>query len=127
MPLGHICVDCGDITTAPVAGRCPPHAAGHLARERQRRASKPQRRVWNSARWQRTRKQVLARDGHRCTDCGRHRSELGPNERMLADHIRGVVACMADGREYELDECETRCSMCSGRRDGGRRREALAT
>lgn len=61
---------------------------------------------------------MLERDGYRCVDCGRHRDELGENERLLADHVAGVLT-VAD--PFDPDECETRCSTCSGRKDGGRR------
>jgi len=89
-------------------------------RETRRRAAKPQRAIWNSARWQKLRTLVLARDGYRCVDCGRHGSQLRANERLLADHLDGVLVT-----PFELDLYVTRCSTCSGRRDGGRRARPL--
>ena len=103
-----------------MGARCPSCARFHLARDARRRAAKPQRAIWDSSRWKRTRERVFRRDGYTCVECGRNRDELGENERLLADHVRGVVACMADGTAFDVDECETRCSTCSGRRDGRR-------
>ena len=105
------------------AGRC----AEHRAPELQRRAAKPQARVWADRRWKRVRERVWRRDGHRCLDCGRHRDDLGRNERLVADHANpgGVAATLVDGlptaASFDADICETLCSTCSGRRDGGRR------
>lgn len=111
---------CGEVTAR---GRCPEHAALEYGRRR----AKPQARVWRDPRWHRARQIVWKRDGHRCVDCGRHRDELEPNERLVADHanVGGVAATLVEGRpsalSFDPDICETRCSVCSGRRDGGRR------
>jgi hypothetical protein len=118
---------CDTLTDAPVDGRCPAHAAVHRAREQARdaprRRAKPQRRIWDSWPWKRyTRPAVLRRYRRRCVDCRRHQSQLKPNERMLVDHRDGLARVLAEGRDpFDPDECELRCSTCSGRKDGGRR------
>jgi hypothetical protein len=60
---------------------------------------------------------VIARDGRRCVDCGCHESELGENERLVADHVDGVMNALDP---LDPASCETRCSTCSGRKDGAR-------
>ena len=112
---------CGDMTDTPVEGRCPRCSPFHQAREARRRAAKPQRKIWDSPRWKRVRELVCRRDGYRCVDCGRHREDLGSNEKLLADHERGLAVIMVEGGDpFDPRECQARCSTCSGRRDGGR-------
>ena len=116
MPRARICRVCGDLTTEPVDGCCPDCAPVHQAREVARRAAKPQRRIWDSYAWQQFREQIKERDGRTCADCGRHESELEENERLVVDHVNGVLA----GDPLNPDTVETVCSTCSGGRDGGR-------
>lgn len=122
MPLGKLCIDCGEWTSAPVEGRCEDCAPLHLARGNARRAAHPRRLIYEDPRWQPCRQRVFARDGHECVDCGRGRGELAENERLLCDHIDGIRAILDRGGDpFDEGECATRCSTCSGRKDGGRR------
>lgn len=126
VPLARLClvvVGCPNYR-APNAkhGGCAAHDGTAESQDAARRRAKPQRRIWDSPRWKRTRALVWRRDGYRCVDCGRHRRELKPNEKLLADHKRGLTTILAEGgNPFDLDECETRCSTCSGRKDGSRR------
>jgi hypothetical protein len=121
-PLLTMCHGCSALTDAPVAGRCPACAPDHLARDNARRMAHPRRLVYDDPRWPRSRQATFDRDGHTCVDCGRHQTELGPNERLVADHVEGLEAILErDGDPFDVDECATRCSTCSGRKDGGRR------
>jgi hypothetical protein len=123
MPLGRICNGCGDITNQAVDGYCPRCLPAAKKRDNHRRASHPRRRIYDDPRWPPCRQAVLNRDSFRCLDCDRHRSELRPNERLLADHVGGLEALTRrGGNPFDPDTCQTRCSKCSGRKDGGRRR-----
>jgi len=82
-----------------------------LARAWARRKRNPQRKVWDSARWKRVRKEVKARDGC-CRDCGAH-------ERLSVHHL---VALVEGGAPFDPANCVTLCSACHGRREGERRR-----
>lgn len=102
-------------------GGCSDHEPAAAAQDDARRRSKPQQKVWNSARWKRVSEAVRRRDDYRCVDCGRHRSQLKPNELLVADHVRGLTTILAEGGDpFDPAGCETRCSTCSGRKDGGR-------
>ena len=130
MTLATVCHEpgCGRFTERAVAGRCELHAPGHLARDTHRRRGKWQRRIWDSTAWRHIRLAVLRRDGLRCVDCGRHQDELRENELLLADHVDGLllhpdgrVTTGSGGDPFDPNECETRCSTCSGRKDGAAR------
>ena len=124
MPLVKICSRCG-ATDVPAGRSCPRCEPTRRARDEARRRAKPQRKIWDSARWKRTRARVLQRDGYRCQRCGRERSELKPNELLLAHHVRGLTPILAEGGDpFALDELECLCSKCSGREDGRRARAA---
>lgn len=123
MPLARPCVvvpGCPNYRTPDAKhGGCSDHEPAVAAQDDARRRSKPQRRVWDSARWKRVSEAVRRRDGYRCIDCGRHRTELKPNELLLADHDRGLTLILAEGGDpFDMTECVTRCSSCSGRKDG---------
>lgn len=55
----------------------------------------------STAAWQRVRREVLERDGYRCTRCGRA-------GRLEVDHIRPVYA----GGSDDLDNLRTLCRGC---------------
>ena len=125
MPLARPCLvvpGCPNYR-APNAkrGGCAEHDPGAVARDEARRRAKPQRRIWDSPRWRKVRRQVWRRDGFRCVDCGRHRRELKPNETLIADHVEGLQRILERGGDpFDPTLCATRCSTCSGRKDGGR-------
>jgi len=111
MPVGRICSETGAICFQARClhlRRCL-HPA-RVAREDERRRRKPQRKVWNSARWQRLREQVRARDGGRCTECG-------ASERLSVHHL---VPLAAGGAPFDPHNCLTLCASCHGRRESKR-------
>jgi len=122
MPIARLCVVVGCHNyRAPNArhGGCQEHDAIAERRDSTRRRAKPQRKIWDSPEWKRTRRIVWQRDGHRCRHCGRHRTQLKQNEKLIADHIDGVQRIVAEGRDpYDPNECQTLCSTCSGEKDG---------
>ncbi|WP_084130320.1 HNH endonuclease [Demequina sp. NBRC 110055] len=63
-----------------------------------------------TARWQRQRKRVLARDGYQCTACGATEAD----DVLTVDHIHAV----ANGGEAEAQDHElaTLCNTCNGRK-----------
>lgn len=118
MPLGHLCADCGDLTTEPVAGRCARCAPGYLAREQRRRNNHPRRLVYLHPRWRLTRLAVFRRDRFTCRRCGaRPREGRG----LVCDHVDPIEQIVAEGRNpFNPSECQTLCASCSGSKDGGR-------
>lgn len=123
MPLARPCLvapGCPNYRAADAKhGGCADHDAQAAAKDEARRRSKPQRQVWDSPRWKKVRQHVWRRDRYRCVDCGRHRSELSRNELLLADHERGLMVIIDEGGDpFDPSECKTRCSTCSGRKDG---------
>ena len=56
----------------------------------------------SSRRWERTRKAVFERDGHRCRQCGRA-------SRLEAHHVSHLHQ---GGDPWGLDNIETRCRSC---------------
>jgi 5-methylcytosine-specific restriction endonuclease McrA len=122
MGLGRICNGCGNITSAAVDGYCPRCLPAHKRRDQQRRAAHPRRRIYDDPRWRPCREAVLKRDSYRCVDCKRSLGQLKPNELLIADHVDGLAALLArGGNPFDPAECQTRCSTCSGKKDGGRR------
>lgn len=120
--VGKICRGCGEITDAPVDGRCPGCLPVHLARDNERRMAHPRREIYDDPRHRACRTAVLERDRFICQGCGRHRAQLGPNETLVCDHVGGIDAILARGGDvFDPDECQTLCSSCSGSADGGRR------
>jgi 5-methylcytosine-specific restriction endonuclease McrA len=101
--------------------RCP-NQADHDRGRNARKNARAIRVVYDSAEWQVTRRIVFKRDGYRCVDCGRRRDELGPTEVLVCDHDPTPVGEIleAGGNPLDPDGCRTRCSTCSGRKDGGR-------
>ena len=108
--VGRICVDCGEITFSPVAGRCERCSPRHAAREKARRAAK-QRALGHTTRaWRRLSDAVIARDG-RCRRCGR-------GDDLTAHFIPG-------GRHTSrLEDYVTLCRSCRGSVDAPRARRA---
>lgn len=124
MPLARPCLVVPGCPHYRVAGAkhggCASHEEQAASKDDARRRAKPQRAVWDSPQWKLVREHVWRRDGYRCVDCGRHRSELGPNELLLADHVRGLLVILDEGGDpFDPGACATRCSTCSGRKDGG--------
>jgi 5-methylcytosine-specific restriction endonuclease McrA len=114
MPRGHICPETGAICVEIAAAcrrRCS-HPA-RLARDSVRRKRKPQRRVWDSARWQSVRAFMRARDGA-CVDCG-------ATEKLSVHHI---VALADGGAPFDAGNCITLCASCHRRREVARLRKA---
>jgi 5-methylcytosine-specific restriction enzyme A len=110
VPFGRLCPDCGIIVVdAPVDGRCPEHAAAHLARDNQRRATKQRAHGRNSRHWRR----LCARAKELqpwCSLCGRRRK--------LTVHLR--PECGTDHARATLDQVVVLCVWCHGDVDGGR-------
>ena len=107
MPLMKLCARHGLV---PPTG-CPACAEATKERSRVRQRSDNRDRAW----WRRFRKQVLARDDHRCVRCGTdgpltvHFGPRGPHTR-------------------NIDDYEALCASCHGRQHGGwgqQRREDL--
>ncbi len=93
----------------PRAERCEDCRPIYARRDEGRRRAKPQRKVWDSAQWQRVRKLVLARDGYACRHCGRHRLELDDNERLSVHH---VVPLAQGGSAFDPANLLSLCSRC---------------
>ena len=64
--------------------------------------------------WAEIRAQVLARDGHKCTSCGKTRKQLNPGERLEIHHIRRI----SRGGVDLLPNLTTLCSRCHSMQDG---------
>lgn len=104
MPVYIMCGSCGRVIERRPCPYCAP--------ERDRR--KGAKRVasgYNTSHWRKLRKQVLERDGHTCTRCGRPATSV---------HLR--PALRANHRLATADDCRSVCHPCHGQIDGGRRR-----
>lgn len=128
MALARMCPATGDVcSSAPAAGPCPNGCRrGRRARDAERRAAKPQRKVWNSARWQRTRRRVWRRDYYTCQRCG-HRDFKNRGRTLVANHgpRYTLMQLLELGLSaFDLDYLETLCLTCSGTVDGARSRRA---
>jgi 5-methylcytosine-specific restriction endonuclease McrA len=107
MPLMKLCARHGLV---PPTG-CQECAKERKARSRVRQQNDNRDRAW----WRRIRKQVLARDHHRCLRCGAD----GP---LTAHFLPGGP------HTRHLDDYETLCRSCHGREHAGwgqQRREDL--
>lgn len=120
MAHGALCRRCGEwCASRSQNGLCPNCEREYAQQDQERRMAKPTRQIYDSPLWRKIRQRVVRRDRYRCADCGRHRRELWPNETLLADHTRGLRTILDEGSDpYDLEEIETRCSTCSGRKDG---------
>ncbi len=56
---------------------------------------------------------LFLRDGHRCAYCGRHRRELGGQERLTRDHLQP----RSKGGRDEWLNVVTACSSCNHQKD----------
>lgn len=114
MPRLRLCQGCGEMY-AGTGARCAECGPGPAAdRDRARRAAKPQRAVWDSAEWKRTRRLVIERD-EVCVLCG-------SVERLTADHYPQTCAELLEAGidPCDPDLCRALCGRCSGREDGRR-------
>ncbi|MGE5595532.1 MAG: HNH endonuclease [Hyphomicrobiales bacterium] len=103
----HRCLDCGAVTKA--ASRCRVCSRlRRLPRDRRNTAA----RGGSGWAWQRTRREVVERDGHRCVACGT------TGVRFEVDHIV-PLAC---GGSNEPQNLRTLCVTCHRNRRGGRGR-----
>lgn len=75
--------------------------------------------VYGTARWARLRLRCFGRDDWTCVDCG-YRDEHETGVGLVADHVVPFDA-PDDPRAWDIDNLATRCLVCSGRKDGGRR------
>ncbi|MGE5595524.1 MAG: HNH endonuclease [Hyphomicrobiales bacterium] len=95
------CLDCGALTKR--ATRCRVCSRLHrLPRDRRNTAA----RGGSGWAWQRTRRAVLERDGHRCIACG------ATGVRFEVDH----VLPLANGGSNELRNLRTLCLPCHRKR-----------
>jgi 5-methylcytosine-specific restriction endonuclease McrA len=108
--LGRICPSCRRIYTGT---SCPSGCRPGGKRLTPQRALN--QRVWSSAAHRAQRLRVFARDGWQCVDCG-HVDETRTGCGLVADHVAGIDAA----REFADAELATRCSRCSGVKDGAR-------
>jgi 5-methylcytosine-specific restriction endonuclease McrA len=101
-PLALLCVRHG-LQPGSRCERC-------YAESEQRRRPRPAHKAHHTARHARLRRQVFARDGHVCVDCG-------SGEDLTLDYL---VPLDAGGEQVEWN-AETRCRSCNaraGRRSG---------
>ena len=107
MPRMKLCPSCGTALFPDIACECAgARTSREKANDRAHRRQKTSGRT--SAHWQRLRKLAIARDIG-CVDCG-------ATEDLTVDLVGG-----GDHRVATLDQVETLCRVCHGRRDGGRR------
>jgi hypothetical protein len=108
-PVGHLCQRCGYIHFAGDP-KCPDK------RGNARRAAKPQRKVWHSARWKRVRRYIAMRSGQTCELC----DTPTPLADGIADHKDGFRD-EHDPRAWDTERMQWICRVCSGRKDGAAR------
>lgn len=115
MPIGTICLDCGEIVLEAEAGRCltclrvreDARARRLRAREEKKVESKARRvrhqKVINSKRWRDVARYVRARDGE-CVNCG--------SKKNLTVHH--TIPAVSSPNPYDPDLCVTLCRSCHG-------------
>lgn len=116
-PIAAICQRCKTIVPTVDHGLCPTCAKDRDRTNQTRRAAHPRTTIYATPQWRRASRACLTRDHWRCVQCGRHRTQLEPGERLGADHIIPILQCPDP---YNLDNLQTLCSTCSGHKDGGR-------
>lgn len=97
-----------------VAGTCPSCEPRSLSPRKQLL-----HRVYYSARFKRLRRIVFRRDDWECVDCG-YVDKTRTGEGLVADHVLPFDG-PDDPLAWDVDNLATRCLVCSGRKDGGRR------
>lgn len=97
------CLDCGDLTKA--ASRC---RTCNRVKRQPRDLRNIAARGGSGWIWQRTKREVLERDGQRCVACG------ATGVRFEVDHI----VPLANGGSNELQNLRTLCVPCHRKRQG---------
>jgi transposase-like protein len=115
--IATICVTCGTITPDARRGRCEHCYTEWTHKDGQRRQAHPRTAIYANPKWKTAARACLTRDHWACVECGRHRSQLNPNERLSADHTTPVLECLDP---YDVDGLRTLCNTCHGAKDGTR-------
>ena len=102
MTLRRPCIDCGTPTNGT---RCPLHQREADAR----RHAKQKAHGRNTARWRQLRRQAIARDGGRCTRCGKPGRSVHLHPSLKGRHDLAT-----------LIDCTTLCASCHGTVDAPR-------
>ena len=71
----------------------------------------------NTAHWSHVRLATMRRDDYTCRYCGRHKTQLRPNEHLTV-HLD--PACHADHAHAKVEDCTTACNTCHGKLPTGR-------
>ena len=80
------------------------HGAAHIKFLRKAENAGKRRSIGTGTRWA-----VFVRDGWRCTYCGRHRTQLEPDEYLQVDHVHPVSL----GGTDDMGNLTTSCSTCN--------------
>jgi hypothetical protein len=108
-------------------GLCPACSAAKNARRNAERNAaikaglEPQRKVWDTARWRKTRATRIEMDGRACRGCGR-------TDRLTVHHIVPVREWQSDSF-YDLGNLVTLCLRCHAKAEAklrAKRRQANA-
>lgn len=76
--------------------------------------NKESNKVYQSKQWKETRKEVILRDGFKCTKCG---SPIGIKPK---DHAVDHIIELTDGGEaFDMDNLQTLCASCHNKKSKG--------
>jgi 5-methylcytosine-specific restriction endonuclease McrA len=112
-PLHVICMDCGRTVDAVRRGRCQSCFAVAAKRTNNWTGKATPARVAHqtfitSSAWRKVAREVKARDGFTCTECGTDR-------KLTVHHL--IPVRTAPHLALEHDNCVTLCSSCHGRHE----------
>lgn len=111
------CLDCSDLTPAPVLGRCEECSAQRRRlKERGRkreRANRPDRTGPQAAAWRKLSARAR-REQAWCTDCRESRAQVeARGDRLEADHLPSAWDKHANSRPLTLADVEVVCGACN--------------
>ena len=118
MPIAAMCSNCKQVVPTVDRGLCPRCAPARAAADQARRAAHPRTAIYRTPQWRKASRACMERHRWRCTDCGRHITELKRlGLRLMADHVIPILEC---SDPYDQANLQARCSSCGGSKDGAR-------
>lgn len=114
------------ITVRTADGKVRTVKAGYFQKQKQQKRKQPKPTRAQMAHWQATRQEALARDDHRCVDCGRRRGDDDPRLKPGRKAILEIHHLTYERRWKELlEDVVTLCQRCHATRHQWKRRGVM--